>query len=209
MKKEYGNPYIEQDHAKIILMSDTNEKNESAKLRLALAMKKQMQDKSIENITVRDIAQEAGLSRQTFYRCFLDKYDLVNWYFDRLLNESFERMGSGETIREGLIRKFSYIKEEYVFFRTAFSNDSQNNLRDHDFEMIFAFYKNLIQIKNSSAVAERIYDVLEMYCSASIYMTVKWVMNDLPKTPEELADLMIDAMPAILAELFRKLNVLI
>ena len=28
-----------------------------------------------------------------FYRNFQDKYDLINWYFDKILLESFEHMG--------------------------------------------------------------------------------------------------------------------
>ena len=62
-------------------------------------------------------------------------------YFDRILNESFKQMGKGTTIRESLVLKFRYIQQEQLFFRAAFSYDDQNNLTDHDFEMIFDFYK--------------------------------------------------------------------
>lgn len=30
------------------------------------------------------------------YRNFKDKYDLINWYFDKILLESFEHMGEGK-----------------------------------------------------------------------------------------------------------------
>ena len=181
--------------------------NESTKLELAKACRECMRTTAVESITVRQICENSGLSRQTFYRCFCDKYDLINWYFDRLLHESFDQLGSGKTVREGLILKFRYIKQEYVFFRAAFSTDTQNNLRDHDFQMIFSFYQNLIRQKHGDA-SQRILDILEMYCSASIYMTVKWVMQDMPVSPEELADTMIAAMPQELAALFRKLKIL-
>ena len=90
------------------------------KQRLAEAMKECMRSTSVENITVKQIVETAGVSRQTFYRNFMDKYDLINWYFDRLLEQSFQEMGDGETIREGLIKKFTYIREERLFFTTAF-----------------------------------------------------------------------------------------
>lgn len=46
---------------------------------------------------------------------FLDKYDLINWYFDKLLARSFEHMGRGTTVLDSLEKKFTYIQEEKAF----------------------------------------------------------------------------------------------
>ena len=54
-----------------------------------------------------------GLPGRLFYRNFLDKYDLINWYFDKLLVKSFEHMGQGKTVYDALVKKFTYIQEEY------------------------------------------------------------------------------------------------
>ncbi|MGN1143201.1 MAG: TetR family transcriptional regulator, partial [Anaerovoracaceae bacterium] len=40
-----------------------------------------MKTTSVDDITIRQIVENCGLTRQTFYRNFLDKYDLINWYF--------------------------------------------------------------------------------------------------------------------------------
>ena len=71
-------------------------KGEKTKYRLARAMKECMKSTSVENITVKQITEECGLTRQTFYRNFMDKYDLINWYFDKLLVKSFEQYGTGK-----------------------------------------------------------------------------------------------------------------
>ena len=60
-------------------------KSESTKYRLAEAMKTCMKTTSVDDITIRQIVEVCGVTRQTFYRNFLDKYDLINWYFDKLL----------------------------------------------------------------------------------------------------------------------------
>ena len=119
-------------------------KGEKTKYRLARAMKECMKSTSVENITVKQITEECGLTRQTFYRNFLDKYDLINWYFDKLLVKSFEHMGQGKTVYDALVKKFTYIQEEQTFFAAAFRYDEQNSLRQHDFELILEFYENLI-----------------------------------------------------------------
>ena len=57
-------------------------KSESTKYRLAEAMKTCMKTTSVDDITIRQIVEVCGVTRQTFYRNFKDKYDLINWYFD-------------------------------------------------------------------------------------------------------------------------------
>ena len=182
--------------------------NDITKLKVAYAMRECMEKAAVEDITVRKICEQGNFSRQTFYRCFSDKYHLINWYFDRILNESFKQMGKGTTIRESLVLKFLYIQQEQLFFRAAFSYDDQNNLTDHDFEMIFDFYKNLIHEKSGAYPKPEIQDMLEMYCHSSVYMTVKWIMKENARSAEDLADLMVEAMPYPLSQLFKKLNIL-
>ena len=184
-----------------------NRQNDS-KYKLAEAIKECMKTTSVENITVKQIVEVCGVSRQTFYRNFIDKYDLINWYFDRLLEQSFKEMGSGETLREGLIKKFKYIKAERLFFTAAFKVDEQNNLKEHDFYMIFEHYCKLIREKSGNLPEKKTRKLLEMYCQASIYMTVKWVLGGMKEPETELADLMIDAMPTQLHELFDRLDIL-
>ena len=91
-----------------------------SKYRLAEAMKECMKKAPVEKITVKEITEECGVTRQTFYRNFQDKYDLINWYFDKILIESFHQMGEGSTVYESLVKKFEYIRMEQLFFKAAF-----------------------------------------------------------------------------------------
>ena len=90
----------------------------------------------------------------------------------------------------------------------AFKYDSQNSLRQHDFELILDFYENLIREKTGRIPDETIHCILEMYCHSSIYMTVKWVLGELECAPEGLAKILVDGMPGKLSELFEKLEIL-
>ena len=179
-------------------------KGEKTKYRLAHAMKECMETTPVEDITVKQLVEKCGLTRQTFYRSF----DLINWYFDKLLAKSFEHMGRGRTVYDALVKKFTHIQEERTFFRAAFRYDEQNSLRQHDFELILAFYEDLIREKTGKAPEESIHYLLEMYCQSSIYMTVKWVTGGVTFTPEGLAATLVDGMPEELAELFVSLEIL-
>ena len=181
-------------------------KGEKTKYRLAAAMKECMKTTPVDAITVRQITERCGVTRQTFYRNFLDKYDLINWYFDKLLARSFEHMG--RTVLDSLEKKFTYIQEEKAFFAAAFRYDRQNSLREHDFKLILAFYENLIREKSGRPATPEIHFLLEMYCQGSITMTVKWVLTGMDLTPSEFAALLVRTMPEDLKKLFRNLQLL-
>lgn len=167
-----------------------------------------MENASVDSITVTQIVKTCGVARQTFYRNFLDKYDLLNWYFDKLLLESFAQMGDGKTVQEGLEKKFGFILQEQVFFAGAYRSDDQNSLKEHDFELIFRFYRDLIARKTGRPPSEELLFQLELYCRGSIYMTVKWLLSGCGHPPREMARLLVEAMPAALAALFVRLGVL-
>ena len=117
-------------------------------------------------------------------------------------------MGEGKTVYEGLCKKFQYIEEEKLFFKAAFRNDQQNCLREHDFQLILAFYTRQIEEKTKEPISENLRFLLEMYCQGSVYMTTQWVLGDMKKRPEKMAENLVKAMPAELETLFKKLELL-
>ena len=94
--------------------------SEKMKYKLANGMKELLVHTPVDKITVKQIVDQCDVTRPTFYRHFKDKYDLINWYFDKILLESFEHMGEGRTVYESLVNKFEYIQMEQLFFRAAF-----------------------------------------------------------------------------------------
>ena len=87
-------------------------KQEKTKYKLANSIKECMKTAPVDKITVKNIVEGCGVTRQTFYRNFLDKYDLINWYFDKLVLQSFEQIGMGHTVGESLTQKFAFIVNE-------------------------------------------------------------------------------------------------
>ena len=169
-------------------------------------MKECMKTSKVDAITVKQLAEKCGLTRQTFYRNFLDKFDLINWYFGKILDQSFEHMGRGTSVYDALVRKFTYIEQEKQFFAAAFRYDEQNSLREHDFELILQFYKDLIARRTSRPLGEELQFLLEMYCQGSVYMTVKWILTGMKDTPEAMAVKLVEAMPPKLAKVMEELG---
>lgn len=170
----------------------------------AQSIKDLMVHQSLDKITVTDIVKHSGMTRQTFYRYFQDKYDLVNWYFEKLADKSFRQIGNSSTLREGLIKKFTFILNDKIFFEQAFRSKDYNNVENYDYQCIYEFYSHIIEKK----IGEMPYDItflLEMYCHGSITMTVNWAISGMKESPELLSNLLIDALPPKLEALLSDL----
>ncbi len=168
---------------------------------LAFSLKELMKDKSLEKITIQEITNNCNRTRQTFYRNFEDKYALVNWYFEILVQNSFVEMNETKTLFSALERKFIFIQEELVFFKAAFKTQDYNSLVEYDYRYILHFYTDIIVNKTQKDLESDVAFALELYCKGSIFQTIEWVKNENRTTPTEMANLLICALPPILKDL--------
>ena len=171
------------------------DRHDETKYIFAQAIKDLVKVVPLDKIAVTDIVTRSGMTRQTFYRYFKDKYDLVNWYFEKLVLQSFRQMGNGCSLQEALQLKFAFINSEHSFFKEAFKSNDYNNLVNYDFNCIYEFYKGIIEKNLDHSVDDDLDFLLKMYCKGSIDMTVDWVLNDMPISIEKIVSLLIEALP--------------
>ena len=110
-------------------------------------------------------------------------------------------------MQEGLQLKFSYIGEEKEFSvppSVMTGRTPCGNMISADLPL----YQDLIQLKTGAPASDDIRFLLEMYCHGSISMTIEWVLSGMATSPEDLARLMVEAMPAKLADLFASFGIL-
>lgn len=171
----------------------------------AQSIKDLMEHQQLDKITVTDIVKHSGMTRQTFYRYFQDKYDLVNWYFEKLADKSFRQIGNSSTLKEGLVKKFTFLLNDKVFFMQAFQSKDYNNVENYDYQCILDFYSQIIK-KKIGDIPQEIMFLLKMYCHGSITMTVEWAVRGMQEEPEVIADLLIEALPPKLEKLLSDLR---
>ena len=182
------------------------DRHDETKYIFAQAIKDLIKVVPLDKIAVTDIVTRSGMTRQTFYRYFKDKYDLVNWYFEKLVLQSFRQMGNGCSLQEALQLKFAFINSEHSFFKEAFKSNDYNNLVNYDFNCIYEFYKGIIEKNLNHSVDDDLDFLLKMYCKGSIDMTVDWVLNDMPISIEKIVSLLIEAVSLLIEALPKRLE---
>lgn len=102
---------------------------------LANALEELLQEKNYDDITIKEIADRALVSKLTFYNNFLDKKDLLEFLFRRYLNEIYLLIPSVDLSlsNEELYKKVLKIVIHYIFingekFQKMIKNDSSKTM---------------------------------------------------------------------------------
>ena len=104
-------------------------KSDLIKDAIADKTKELIRNYSIEDITVTQICENAGLNRRTFYRYFRDKFEVVDWiyYRDELMHvEHYE----GWSIFDYMPRIMQSLYNDRKYYINALKYKGQNSFRD-------------------------------------------------------------------------------
>lgn len=162
---------------------------------LAHSIQVLMESESLTKITVSAVVANCDVSRQTFYHHFRDKFDLVNWIFYNLFEETFHQIDETSTWEENIAAFLTAIRRQQSFYGNAYSCDSQNCLAQYEFELVYSFYRErMAQQTQRQPDGDSLFE-LELYCRGAVEMTAKWAREGMKQTPEELTRLFRQAMP--------------
>ena len=89
----------------------TQEKHDRAKYKLAASIKECMKTTPVDRITVKDIVDECGISRQTFYYHFQDILEVIEWSLDQAFSHLLEQSLAADD-PEAVLRGFLETSEE-------------------------------------------------------------------------------------------------
>ena len=167
------------------------------------ALKKLMADMPFEKISVSDICSECGMSRKSFYYHFRDKYDLVNWIFDRDFSSATEnKQFSGEW--EFLLAICRFLYEKRGFYRKAFRIKGQNSLVDHFKNVMFPVVKrHLITVFGDTEVKDF---HINYVTDANIVAILRWIMDRECIAPEEFVALLYEGLATISRKIAMNFN---
>lgn len=87
--------------------------------------------KDLSQVTVKDLLETTGVSRQTFYNHFLDKNDLIQYIYNHKIINHFNGQNTNLDFYESLIESFEHMKQYQTFLKQACLMDGQNCLKEY------------------------------------------------------------------------------
>lgn len=99
------------------------------------SLKKLMLQKPLDKITIRDLTEDCGISRMTFYYHFKDIYDLVEWSCIADATRALEGKKTYDTWNEGLLQIFEAVYENKPFILNAYRCISRDQIESFLFNL--------------------------------------------------------------------------
>lgn len=185
-------------------MADSN----ITKKALAAALKELMEKIPFEKISVSQICEMCGMNRKSFYYHFKDKYDLVNWIFDREVQELFPQ---GPAIQENWDEQWSsleilsrYFYENRSFYRKVLKIKGQNSFAEHFQDFLHPFLEaRLTRFEDKDQLNPF---VLNFFLGACVFVLMNWLKEPDCMPPEQFSELLKSTIRTVGIVLYKEMG---
>ena len=173
------------------------------------AMEQLLAQPSLEEIKTKDICKLAGVSRQTFYRCFKDKYDAATWFMEEGARHSVRQIGVTCGWHTGYLRLFTFVARHHGlierFFQTKGTSALGKTLMKRVLEQnsIRHFREQYIQATGNEPDPKIDFQIIAFSKMANEYIS-EWQATIDPPPSDEFVDMFLSVVPR---DLYAALNI--
>lgn len=163
--------------------------SEMTKKMLCASLKKLMAKKPLHKISIREITEDCGVNRQTFYYHFEDIYGLVKWMYQE---EAIKLLAKHDGIliwQDGLLQLFNYIKDNRAVCLCTVNSIGHQHLKRLLYDDIHNIIRRAVFSfgKDIPDKSEDYGEFLTHFYAISLAgMVESWLMGEMKQTPEQL-----------------------
>ena len=164
-------------------------RSDLTKQALIASFKKLLETEPFDKITISDITNDCGLSRQTFYYHFRDIFDMIRWiYNSESLNEIGGRGGYG-TWQDKIRELFDYTLNNKSLILGTFNSKCRNDLVGYYMDVSIRKISDIVEMKSDGDIAEKDKKfIASVYAYAFVGIMVDWISDGMKESSEEMVD---------------------
>lgn len=150
---------------------------------LAASLEKLLTKKTLDKITVKDITDDCGVNRQTFYYHFHDVYELVEWIFEKKAEEFITAYQDSSQWKENILRLMELLKENKSLilhtYRSVNKRQAESFLQNLAKPAVTDVVKEVSGDKN---IDREDFDfIIDLFTFAFIGLLIRWVDSGMEK----------------------------
>ena len=156
----------------------------------AESLKKMLENKALNHITVKDIVEDCGVSRQAFYYHFKDIYELVEWIFKEEALAALSNNRDIDTWQQGYCHLLERIRENKNLVINVFRSSNQELLNNYMYHVLYDIIYPVVEDQARGIVVENRHKefIAHFYSLAVVAMGLDWVRKGMKEDPEEIAE---------------------
>ena len=162
--------------------------SDTMKGRMAKALKSIMAKKPLDKVTIRELADECGVNRQTFYYHFRDIYDLVRWMYEQEIKALIRRRESTDNWKDTLEILFDYLKCNKAACLSVYNSAGYRHLKRFFREILFeTVKKDVFCFADAEKISEGYLNfAVQFYTMAFEAVLESYLTGELENSPSEL-----------------------
>lgn len=143
--------------------------------------------KEIKDITICELVEKAGISRATFYRNYLDMYQVIDEQMTQIAREITDNvLTSGNSVRANTLLGFRLLLRHRRILRILIKRGMEDKLYR-------VLYQTTVDhIDQLNAMNNRYQP--HFFAGAACGMLIAWIKNDFQESPDEMADLLFGCL---------------
>lgn len=166
-----------------------NQRVKLSKLLLKNSIIELMREKPVEKVTVKELCENAGINRSTFYLYYTDPVSLLVELENEVLDNAKSFLGkvdSNEDTLPYLITFLDYIKNNSTIFETLLRPQENLSFQTKFMKDILAHLNAAVMLNCPSDIAEYVYNYVIM---GSLSVIQHWIQCDYNRKSSEIATL--------------------
>ena len=156
---------------------------------MAEAVTELLKTRTLDRITIRDITDRCGLTRNTFYYHFHDVYDLLNWIFSDKTDEIVSKYSSVKDWEGGLLEMLEFLFENREMVMHSYEAVTGEVLQRFISDVLYRHVEVIVEIAADKIRVSResVRLAADFYTHAVIGAVLSWIREGMPQRPDQLA----------------------
>ena len=156
---------------------------------MAASIAELLRTKALDKITIRDITDHCGVTRNTFYYHFHDVYDLLSWLFRDKTDQIMSKYTDEADWEGGLEEVLAFVHENRQMIMHIYETISYDDLTRFVNDIVFHHVKVVVSIeaRGMKVHEEAIALTADFYKHAIVGTVLEWIRSGMEDTPESLA----------------------
>ncbi len=164
--------------------------SQTTKRALEASLKKLLNQKPLNKITINDITEDCGVNRMTFYYHFKDIYDLVDWILTEDAIKVMEGRRSFDTWTEAFQDILQQVQTNRTLVLNVYRSVGREQVEQYLYRLLDPMLKEFADRETTDITvqdADKQF-VIDFYKYALVGMVLEWIRRDMKTDPAVMTE---------------------
>lgn len=163
---------------------------EPMKQRIAQAFTEQLQEKPLEQITVKGLTEQLGISRQTFYYYFHDIYEIIEWIFETESDLILSGFSTIDSWQFGYILMLQWVLNHRGLILGCYRSIRRDYVETFMNRILYSYIHQVVeeQAQGMLVTAQQKEFISRFFTLAINAISLEWIGKGMTDNPSDLAE---------------------